>query len=261
VHWCGAEHFLDPDEPYTKPPATTSLGPLRGQVFLDACAGKNEDQIYSAEVSIEQGLCFCLYAPCSFEHRCELALAVSRDGFNFTRVRNGSRTLPVGPAGAWDSGVVWWGKPLRDGDLLKEYYGGGAYHHGTEPYCPARQIGLATMRVNGWTYYTPSPEQFLGTVTTIPIQASAGAALKRTLAVNVEGVTGRPAAFAAEVLDAQTGRPLPGFSAPECQPLSGDGLAVPVGWKQGDTLPTGRPICLRFHLRGKGVRLYSFGFK
>lgn len=258
VHWHGAEHFLDPDQPYAKPPGTTSIGPLRGQVFLDACAGKNEDQIYSARVTIVDGLYFCVYWPCSFDHRYETALAVSRDGFNFTRVKNGSRTLPVGPAGAWDSGIVWWMDPLRDGDVLKEYYGGGAWHHGVEPYCPSRQIGLATIRVNGWTYYAPRPDEFRGTVTTIPIAAPAG--VKRGLVVNVEGLAGRSDALAAEVLDAATGAALPGFTAAQCSPLAADGLAAAIAWQGGTAIPSGRPVRIRFHLRGKGVRLYSFAF-
>ena len=33
----------------------------------------------------------------------DFALAVSRDGLNFTRVKNGESTLPAGPLGAWDS--------------------------------------------------------------------------------------------------------------------------------------------------------------
>jgi hypothetical protein len=258
IHWEGAEHFLDPDDPYGQPPGQTSIGPLRGQVFLDACAGKGEDQIYSASVRIVEGLYLCVYWPCSFDHRYDGALAVSRDGFNFTRVKNGGRTLPVGPAGAWDSGIIKMGWPQRDGDVLREYYGGSAWHHGTEPYRPAWHIGLATIRVNGWTYYTPKPDEYRGTVTTIPIDAPDG--VRRGLTVNVEGAAGTPDAFAVEVLEAATGRPIPGFAAADGVPLPADGLAVPVSWKGSQTLPTGQAIRLRFHLRGKGVRLYSFGF-
>jgi len=36
---------------------------------------------------------------------------------------------------------------------------------------------------------------------------------------------------------------------------------VPVTWKAGPALPVGEDIRLRFHLRAKGVRLYSFGFQ
>ncbi len=256
LHWEGAEHFLDPDDPYGKPPGQTSIGPMRGQVFLDACAGKGEDQIYSCQVRIEEGLYVGIYWPCTFEHRYEGALIVSRDGLNFTRVKNGERTLPVGTAGAWDSGIIKLSWPQRDGDVLRAYYGGSAWHHGVEPYRPAWHVGLATLRANGWTYFTPAPETHEATVTTIPIAAPAGAA--RQLAVNVEGAAGRNA-FAVEVLDAATGQPLRGFTAGDCLPVK-DGVAAPVRWKGGGALPVGKTLRVRFHLHGKNVRLYSFGF-
>ena len=257
LHWEGAEHPLDPDDPYGKPLPKPGAGPLRGQIFLDACAGKGEDQLYSCTVRIVEGLYMCLYWPCSFEHRYDGALAVSRDGFNFTRVKNGGRTLPVGPAGAWDSGIIKMGWPQRDGDVMRDYYGGSAWHHGVEPYRPAWHIGLATIRVNGWTYYTPKAEDYRGVLTTIPIGAPDG--VRKQLTVNIE----RPgaASLSVEVLDAATGAPLPGFTASDFQPLKADGLAVPATWKGGNALPNGKPIRLRFHLHGKGARLYSFGLR
>jgi len=259
LHWEGAEHPLDPDDPYGKPLPKPGAGPLRGQVFLDACAGKGEDQLYSCSVRIVEGLYLCLYWPCTFEHRYEGALAVSRDGFNFTRVKNGGRTLPVGPAGAWDSGIIKMGWPQREGDIMRDYYGGSAWHHGVEPYRPAWHIGLATIRVNGWTYYTPKGEDYRGALTTIPMDAPDGA--RKRLTVNIERPAGAASSFAVEILDAATGAPLPGFTASDFLPLEADGIAVPVAWKGGSTLPTGKPIRLRFHLQGKGVRLYSFGLR
>lgn len=257
VHWQGAEHNLDPDDPYGKPPPNTRQGPLRGQVFLDACAGKGEDQIYTCSVRIVEGLYLCLHSPCTAEHRYEGALAVSRDGVNFTRVKNGSRTLPVGPAGAWDSGVTRLAWPAREGDVCRLYYGGSPWHHGTEPYTPATHIGLATIRVHGWTYFTPAEHQ-RGELITIPIEARAG--VRKRLAVNVEDAAS-PQAIVIEVLDAATGRAIPGFAAADWIPPGIDGVAVPARWRGGSALPCGRPIRLRFLLTGQGVRLYSFGFR
>lgn len=195
----------------------------------------------------------------SGKHRYDGALAVSRDGLNFTRVKNGGRTFPVGPAGSWDSGIVKLGWPERDGDVLRDYYGCSAWHHGVEPYRPSWHIGLATIRVNGWTYYTPEPDAYHGSLTTIPIAAPEGA--RKSLTVNVENLSGKTGALAVEVLDATTDRPLPGFTAADCIPPASDGLAARVAWKGGNHLPHGKPIRLRYALSGQGVRLYSFRFR
>lgn len=258
VHWHGAEHNLDPDDPYGKSPSNTRQGPLRGQIFLDACAGRGEDQLYSANVRIVDGLYFCIYWPCNAEHRYEGALAVSRDGVNFTRVKNGSRTLAVGPAGAWDSGIVKMDWPQRQGDRLMLYYGGSPWHHGTEPYTPPWHIGLATIRVHGWTCFMPAADEASGELVTIPIEAPPG--VRRGLTLNVQQ-SASAAGVVVEVLNAATGRPIPGFAAAQWIPLPTDGIAMPARWKGGLALPTGAPIRLRFVLAGRQTRLYSFGFR
>jgi len=166
----------------------------------------------------------------------------------------------VGPAGAWDSGYIFQTLPRREGDVLRVYYRGTTIHHGTDYSDPGPEcIGLATIRASGWTYYTPKPGRAAGTVTTIPIQAAAGA--RRGLTVNVEGAAGQSGALAVEVLDAASGEPIRGFGVAECTCPASDGLAVPVTWKAGRALPVGKDIRLRFHLGASGVRLYSFGFE
>ena len=79
--------------------------------------------------------------------------------------------------------------------------------------------------------------------------------------MNVEGAARHGGALGAEVLDAATGEPIAGFGAAECIGPATDGVAMPATWKAGQTLPVGRDIRLRFHLKGKGLRLYSFGFQ
>jgi hypothetical protein len=276
IHWGGVEHFLDVDNPYGVPPVTTPHGrpieeayTVRGQIYLDACAGKGEDEIYNAEVQIVEGLYFCGYWPVGTRHERDFgyAIAVSRDGFNFTRVKNGSRTLPPGPPGAWDSGYIFQTASLRDGDNLMTYYRGCADGDSRKP----QMVGLATIRANGWTYYTPKAGCDHGVVTTIPIQATDA---KKHLTVNIEGVSGKGKAFAVEVLDAKTLKPIEGFTLNDCAVVDKDGAAAtvtwpgrkplptePVTWSGSDTLPTDRAIRLRFHLNASGVRLYSFRFR
>jgi len=268
LRWGGMEHLLDVDDPYGTKPAEDMIGvtktryAMRGQVYLDSVAGKGEDEIYASSVRVAHGLYFCFY----WQGRqgrplTDVAIAVSRDGFNFTRVKNGERTLPVGPPGAWDSGYIFQMSPFLEGETVRVYYRGtAARREGTDGFGHnLTEVGMATIRVNGWTYYTPSPGRSHATITTIPIQSPAGT--NKGLAVNIEGVAGNPRSFAVEVLDAATDTPLPGFGLADCQTPTKDGVAVPVAWKGSAALPTGRAICLRFHLRAPGVRLYSFGLR
>ncbi|MCS7047188.1 MAG: hypothetical protein NZO58_12595, partial [Gemmataceae bacterium] len=268
LHWSGLEHLLDPDDPYGKEPAMDRIGDtgkeytMRGQIFLDAVAGKGEDEIYAASVCRAEGLYFCFYWPGKQGRPLtDVGVAVSRDGFHFTRVKNGERILPLGPAGAWDSGCIFQMVPILDGDTVRVYYRGTAgRREGTDGYDHyLTEVGLATIRADGFTYYRPRDAAKEGTLTTIPIRAPRGAA--RRVAVNVEGIGKPSVAFAAEVLDAASGKPLVGFTKADCLPVSRDGLSVALAWKGGATLPDGRDFRLRFYLSGRDVRFYGFEFR
>jgi len=269
-HWSGLEHLLDPDEPYARVPATERIGntgkayTMRGQIFLDAVAGKGEDEIYAASVRKAEGLYFCFYWP-GRQGRplSDIGIAVSRDGFNFSRVKNGQRSLPLGPPGAWDCGYIFQMNPLLEpgNDQVRVYYRAtAARREGTDEFEHyLTEVGVATIRVNGFTYYTPRDSNTTGSVTTIPIESPAG--MKRGLAVNFATGPGKGGALAVEVLDAATGKPLKDYALADRRVLAASGLAVPVAWRRTEALPAGRQIRLRFHLAGSGTRLYSFGFR
>jgi hypothetical protein len=267
ARWSGVEHLVDPDEPYTKPAAISPIGntgksyTMRGQIFLDAVAGKNEDEIYAASVKRAEGLHFCFYWPGKpGRPLADIGIAVSRDGFNFTRVQNGRRVLPLGPPGSFDSGYIFQMSTLLDGNLVRVYYrataasreGFDGYEHNLT------EIGAATIRAFGFTSFSPRAGEQSGSLTTIPVAAPAGS--KRGLAVNFDPgpAKGR---LLVEVLDAATGQPIPGHSAADCQPVAADAIATPVTWSSGAALPAGKPLRLRFHLEGQSARLHSFGFR
>lgn len=267
-HWSGAEHLLDVDDPYGKASDMNLIGntgksyTMRGQIFLDAVAGKGEDEIYAASVRKAEGLYFAFYWPgTQGRPLTDVGIAVSRDGFNFTRVKNGERILPLGPPGAWDSGYIFQMNPMLEGDTVRVFYRATAgRREGTDGFeHNLTEVGVATLRVNGFTYFTPRTGAVSSSVTTIPIQSPSDVA--KTLTVNLDGVTGLEPAFAVEVLDALTDQPIAGYAAADCVPVEQEGIAMPIRWKGGATLPSGKVIRLRFHLSQPNVRLYSFGFQ
>ena len=73
------------------------------------------------------------------------------------------------------------------------------------------------------------------------------------LYVNAEVADGE---LCAEIVDAATLIPQPGFSVHECIPLQGDHLQGRVEWSKHTPLPREAPVRLRFYLRH--ARLYSF---
>ncbi len=77
------------------------------------------------------------------------------------------------------------------------------------------------------------------------------------LAVNFAAQDG--GALRVAILDAK-GKPVPGFTLQDCQPLTGDAIDQAVSWKgKTDVRPlAGKPIQLRFEL--KNADLYSFTF-
>ena len=89
-----------------------------------------------------------------------------------------------------------------------------------------------------------------GTLTTIPL-TFAGDRLELNAAVIPGG------ALTVEPVDL-LGRPLPGFGRSE--PVEGDSLRHAVRWRHGQIgRLQGRPLCLRFDLRG--AQLFTFAFR
>lgn len=261
IHWYGEEAILDVDDPYGRP-AEQWRGRYVASRILDPSGEKSGDQIYWGNVWIENGLYLCLYAPYQFNGGYQAAFAVSRDGFNYVRVRNGDFIIPRGSAGAWDSGSIAVGYgigiPLRIGGKNRVYYGGNTSHHGTDPWRASAAVGMAEIRPDGWAYLKPSLEAEVSYITTIPISIDTVSA--RKLLINSEVRQGGE--IRVEVLDADTKAPLPGYTEQDCRPVAIDSVASQVSWKQKSTLPnSGKEVRLRFYLIGPKTRLYSFWFE
>lgn len=174
-------------------------------------------------------------------------IASSRDGVHWTR-EEGHRPaiLELGPAGAWDDGMVFTSThPLVEGDTMRLYYGGFDDTHAQENSWHAK-IGLATLRKDGFASLDAGTTT--GTVLTKRLVG-----LEGPLHVNYRASGGW---LKAEVLD-EFGQVIAGYDQNACQPLQGDSIDQVVTWTGHSTLPAGPgPLRLRFILRNAG--LYSF---
>jgi len=259
MHWYGEEAVLDVEDPYGRP-ADQWRGRYVANRILDPSGEKGGDQIYWGTIWIENGLYMCLYAPMQYDGGYQGSLAVSRDGFNYVRIKNGEYILPRGPAGAWDSGIIAVGyginTPLRVGESVRVYYGGATWHHGTDPWRVPPAIGMAELREDGWTYIQPARDS--GSLTTIPIAMDR--ARPRKLFVNADVPKGGE--IRVELLPARASAALPGYAQGDCRPVAGSAIRSQVSWRSGDALrPAAGEVRLRFLLSGAGTRLFSFWFE
>lgn len=171
-------------------------------------------------------------------------LTTSRDGVHWERqAAPRDPVLPLGPAGAWDDGMVFTpNHPLVEGDTIRLYYGGFDSTHGADG---AAGVGLATLRKDGFASLDAGDAE--GVVTTRPLLGCEG-----SLELNYAAPEGR---VQVEVLDAE-GVAVPGYGRDACAPLTGDAVRGAVTWDGRSDLPAGRPLRLRFFLRN--ASLYSF---
>lgn len=184
-------------------------------------------------------------------------VACSRDLATWSRPVRDYILRPGGP-GAWDSGTCYTASnALVDADTVTLYYGGfNVWHGGVAAGDPSRatqvgQVGLATWRRDGFVSITNSSVPGAGTpgtVTTKPVTIS-GSVLHVNCDVHAGG------SLVIDVLDPDTGDPLPGYTS---APVTGDRTDARVAWPAGRTLAglKGQQFRLRFTLAG--ADLYSY---
>jgi hypothetical protein len=222
-----------------------------------------ETQTHLMEVCWQHhGVFIALYGCYLDDVNVDARLAVSRDGLHWVRVKNQVPFLPTGAPGAWDGGMVFPSNyPLIEGKDVWIYYSGteanfasGEGHGGA---------GRGRVRLDGFGKIRLRGGRSEGRLTTVALQARE---LDRVrLLLNVEQGRGEKGSLRVEVLDGGTGQTLPGYSAEECHPVTGDGIALPVSWRQTEELRgiQAPSIRLRFHFSGSddSPRLCSFGFE
>lgn len=271
IHW-QRMYWLrqNPDDPH----APVSPYPT-GPIMIDPDAAENpwEEEVHDACLWRDNGMLIAHYDAFYFggNQHINKALAMSRDGRHYWRVRRGEINLPHGACGEWDNGRLRTCVPIRVGDEWRLYYCGmpAGYFGDADkddplhekpgppaPFPPMLQklqrpwrLGLATLRAEGHGYFQLQRERDGGEVVSIPFDYAGG-----RLVVNGVGLgEGVSVAW----LD-NAGRVVPGFGAGDCRFAASDGVAVAATWPGGEP-PHGRSR-LRFVFKDLAAKLYGFGF-
>ncbi len=171
------------------------------------------------------------------------SLAWSHDGKHWVRDREPFFDRSA-RRGAWDHAHAWIDEQLPVDDEVYLYYGG--YRRGHKVYrFEERQIGLVIIKRD--RYVAREADSTGGTLTT-PLAAFNAEAM--TLNVDAKNGEVRVQVLAAD------GRPVPGYSLNECEPIRDDVLAAPVRWKRPLTALRDKPVHLEFSLTN--ARVFAF---
>lgn len=192
--------------------------------------------------------------------RLDLRLLSSRDGmvygFPGPDPRDREPVVSCGIVGDWDRWMTMLtgAPPIRVGDKLYIYYRGFSRRH--KPHGPpkykdsyeAGALGLAMLRADGFASLTAGFDG--GRATTKPFVFE-GTSLLLNAKANAH------ASLTVEILDRQR-KPIPGYTAQDCLPMTIDSVDHAVAWKEkkgvGELM--GQPVALRFHL--VNARLYAY---
>jgi hypothetical protein len=177
----------------------------------------------------------------------EPVLMTSRDGWHFRRWPE--PLIPITAPQDRDgnrANYMTWGLlelPGRDGEL--SVYATEAYYAG-----PGSRVRRFTFRADG--FVSAHAGEKGGELQTHPLTFK-GDELHLNYAVASGG------GVRVEIQDA-AGKPIPGLSLEECEPLTGDSIDRTVRWKSGADLASlaGKPIRLRFEIRNADVYAMQF---
>jgi len=273
LHWGSQQVVLDTDDRDAPPQrainlAKDALGYPRGR----------DRQFYGLTVTPHQDLYLgfaSFYDAASGHMWCELAH--SYDGADWRREATREPFIPIGPEGAWDSGMAVFiaaGCPASVGDYWYVYYTGTNFDHhhrihAMEDKGDIRMVGAVRLKRGRLVgYHTGSPGQAPqageGAREVPPDWVDRGDLLTRAFELNGSALfvnaDARSGAVAIEICDAE-GKPLPGFSREEAVPIQEDAVRAPVRFRGAQSVASlhGRPVRLRVHLTRASVYGLAFG--
>lgn len=163
----------------------------------------------------------------------DVQLATSRDGTKWSRTLHRENIIPRGAHGAFDKGAILGlaTQPVHHGNKTWIYYTAVSTTHGA-PLPPKEiSIGRAEWRLHG--FVSLDADASGGTVQTQPLLLKGP-----SLVVNADASQG---ALRIALKEAD-GRPIAGYDAADCLPITGDVTSHVVQWKSQQTVPTDRPV-------------------
>jgi hypothetical protein len=184
----------------------------------------------------------------------DIHLAFSRDGRTWWRSPERRPFLVNGTRGSYDAGMIFVSQhPIVRKDLgeIWIYYVGAEKGHWAVNRGENQQssICLAKIRLDGFVSLTAGKT---ATATTKPIILDGNQLILNAATAGREGEMG------VEIIDVETGEPIPGFTLNDCDRFHGDDVGHVVTWNGNDNIGslTNKPIKLCFEL--KRAKLFSF---
>ncbi|MHC4872699.1 MAG: hypothetical protein ACYTFY_12730, partial [Planctomycetota bacterium] len=267
IHWDKPVYLRADPENEKSESSPVATGPLI--IDPDACESPWEEENHDSNIFRENGLMMAHYDAFYFHHNQHInkALAVSRDGKHYWRVKCGENTMLHGNVGEWDSGRDRTADPIRVGDELWMYYCGmpasyfgdpekfditcdGWNHPPAAKFLRPWQVGVAKMRVDGWAYFEKTRGAEDSEIVTIPFSYEGG-----DLEINAAGLSG----LQVEVLDAESCEVVTGFEKEKSSFNSDNSVSEKALWEGNPELKEGN-YRLRFTISDYETKLYSFGF-
>ena len=180
----------------------------------------------------------------------DVQLLTSRDGIRWQRAGGRQPFLRQGWAGSGTSGMLFANPWLVEaGSEWWLYYAGTSRRHAA-PGGEKSTGGIFRAAIRRDGFVSVDAEYGGGEFTTPPLEF-----IGHTLEVNADGSAA--GWLKVEILDGE-GRPLPGYTLADADPVFGNRIRHPVAWKGRRTLAelAGQPVRIRFVMRD--MKLYAF---
>jgi hypothetical protein len=165
--------------------------------------------------------------------RLDLGLVVSNDGLHFREPAPDFAVVPRGDYGEWDCIGMLQGHAFANlGERTCVWYSQWDTTRGGH----LEEIGLGILRRDGFAHFSRYHAFAEGHFVSCSLQADGPV----RLSINADDVSPR-SPLLVELLDEQN-RPIAGYTAADCRPVTESGLRVPVRWQEGERItgPAGR---------------------